>query len=38
MPREFDIEIKDKVGVENVAVYHLSRLLIDSPGPTIDDA
>ena len=32
--QEFDIEIKDKKGNENVVADHLSRLIIDDPSPS----
>ena len=32
--QEFDIEIKDKKGNENVVADHLSKLIIDDPSPS----
>ena len=39
MLREFNLQIKDKKGVENVVADHLSRLTIahDSHSPLIND-
>jgi len=36
--QEFDLEIKDKTGAENVVADHLSRLIIESHAAPIDDA
>ena len=36
--QEFDLEIKDKAGAENVVADHLSRLTIESHDTPIDDA
>ncbi|WVZ63711.1 hypothetical protein U9M48_013320 [Paspalum notatum var. saurae] len=38
MLQEFDVEIRDKKGVENVVADHLSRMNRDKGGPTIEDA
>ena len=35
--QEFDLEIKDKAGAENVVADHLSRLLVESHDTPIDD-
>jgi len=35
--QEFDLEIKDKVGAENVTVDHLSRLIFESHNAPIND-
>jgi len=36
--QEFDMEIKDKAGAENVMADHLSRLVVESHNTPIDDA
>ena len=36
--QEFDLEIKDKAGAENVVADHLSRLLVESQDAPINDA
>jgi len=36
--QEFDMEIKDKAGAENVMVDHLSRLIVENHDTPIDDA
>ena len=36
--QEFDLEIKDKAGAENVVADHLSRLIVESHDTPIDDA
>jgi len=36
--QEFDLEIKDKAGAENIMVDHLSRLIIESHEAPVDNA
>jgi len=36
--QEFDLEIKDKAGIENLILDHLSRLIVESPDAPINDA
>ena len=36
--QEFDLEIKDKAGVENIIADHLSRLIVDHHDAPLDDA
>ena len=38
MLQEFDVEIRDKKGVENVVADHLSRMNYAKGGPPIEDA
>jgi len=36
--QEFDMEINDKKGVENIVAHHLSRLIGESHDATLNDA